>query len=580
MVHLKGRSIDAFVTPNHQLWTKADGRTSSWKYGPVSELKGKRFQLPQTSQWLGREMGKYVLPPIQLNQRGKKDGCKTILEMDGFLEFLGWFVSEGSLYLAGSDKNKYRISIAQCPKANPEKILMIRRCLEQFGVNVQKEPKGFSIYNKRLWLELKSICYSHAPCWCCGKEMGSHNKRVPSFIRWLSPRQIRIFLSSYQLGDGHTDRNGQRRFFTASKLLADDIHELLVKIGKGASVSYRARKSPYSNLMCHCYAVSQREAAALNVLAENFQETDYRGWVYDVEVAPWNSIMVRRNGKSFWSGNSKETFRHVNYEESRAHLDEMSLDLGVIGKIMRYLAEKNIESDIEGGMDTYTVDGQHPKIAVSGFEKKDMCYFAAVQKYEDIPKEVTCVAEFLWPELEKRRCRQMFSTEVKITETLDSYLLEPTIRFPSPAGEEQMELYGNISEIIYEGAQGRLIEPEITAKYACEAMIEHTGNKDKGRNLIVPDSVRQWIKLYGTTKIGNRLAIVPGQECIGAVVGVGNSPKEALDHLKDNAAAIEDQPVVIHIPEIAGVLEEIEEFQAKGMFFSDKPLPEPAAVVE
>jgi hypothetical protein len=277
---------------------------------------------------------------------------------------------------------------------------------------------------------------------------------------------------------------------------------------------------------------------------------------------------------------NKETFRHVNYEESRAHLDEMSLDLGVIGKIMRYLAEKNIESDIEGGMDTYTVDGQHPKIAVSGFEKKDMCYFAAVQKYEDIPKEVTCVAEFLWPELEKRRCRQMFSTEVKITETLDSYLLEPTIRFPSPAGEEQMELYGNISEIIYEGAQGRLIEPEITAKYACEAMIEHTGNKDKGRNLIVPDSVRQWIKLYGTTKIGNRLAIVPGQECIGAVVGVGNSPKEALDHLKDNAAAIEDQPVVIHIPEIAGVLEEIEEFQAKGMFFSDKPLPEPAAVVE
>jgi hypothetical protein len=63
-------------------------------------------------------------------------------------------------------------------------------------------------------------------------------------------------------------------------------------------------------------------------------------------------------------------------------------------------------------------------------------------------------------------------------------------------------------------------------------------------------------------------------------VGVGNSPKEALEHLKENAAAIEDQPVVIHIPEIAGVLEEIEEFQAKGMFFSDKPLPEPAAVIE
>lgn len=276
---------------------------------------------------------------------------------------------------------------------------------------------------------------------------------------------------------------------------------------------------------------------------------------------------------------NKETFRHVNYEESRAHLDEMSLDLGVIGSLCRYLAEKHIDSKIEGGMDTYTVDGEHPKVAVSGFEKKDMCYFAAVQNYEDIPKEITCVAEFIWPELKKRRCRQMFSTEVKITETGDSYLLEPTIRFPSPAGEEQMELYGNISEIIYEGAKGNLVEPEITAHYACEAMIEHTGNKDRSRNIIVPDSVRQWIKLYGTTKIGDRLAIVPGQECIGAVVGVGDSPKEALEHLKENAEALDDQPVTIHIGEIVGALEEIEEFQKQGMFFTNKPLPEPADVV-
>jgi hypothetical protein len=257
----------------------------------------------------------------------------------------------------------------------------------------------------------------------------------------------------------------------------------------------------------------------------------------------------------------------------------MSLDLGIIGSLCRYLAEKHIDSKIEGGMDTYTVDGKHPKVAVSGFEKKDMCYFAAVQNYEDIPKEITCVAEFIWPELKKRRCRQMFSTEVKITETGDSYLLEPTIRFPSPAGEEQMELYGNISEIIYEGAKGNLVEPEITAHYACEAMIEHTGNKDRSRNIIVPDSVRQWIKLYGTTKIGDRLAIVPGQECIGAVVGVGDSPKEALEHLKENAEALDDQPVTIHIGEIVGALEEIEEFQKQGMFFTNKPLPEPADVV-
>jgi hypothetical protein len=580
MVHLKGRSIDALVTPDHHFWTKADGRTSSFKYGPVTELKGKRFLLPQSSEWKGDEMGLYSLPPVQMKQLGRKDRCKTELEMDGFLEFLGWFVSEGSISLAGQNKNKFRITISQCPKKNPEKTTLIRQCLKQFGVNIQTEPKGFSIYNKRLWLELQSICYDHAPCPCCGKKQSSHNKRVPKFIRWLSPRQIRIFLSSYQLGDGHCDRDGQRRFYTSSKGLADDIQELLIKTAKGTAISHRFRKSPRSNTICSCYTVSQRESASLNVLAENYGETEYHGWVYDVEVRPWHSIMVRRNGKSFWSGNSKETFHFDDYEDARKHVDEMSLYFEAVGHLIKFIAEKSIDCKIEGGLDTYTVDGAHPQTAVVGFEAKDMCYFAAVQKWKDIPEEIKCVSEFLWPEFKKYRCRQMFSTEVKVTEDGDSYLLEPTVRFPSPAGEEQMELYENFSEIIWEGAHGRLIEPILTAQFACEAMVEHSGNKDCFRSLVIPKEMRQWVKLYGPVGVKNRIACCPGSECIGAVVGIGNSPHECLEHLKANAAALDGQGLKIHITELADILDQIEHAEKEGLFFSHKELPDPADVLQ
>jgi hypothetical protein len=275
----------------------------------------------------------------------------------------------------------------------------------------------------------------------------------------------------------------------------------------------------------------------------------------------------------------KETFHFDDYEDARKHIDEMSLYFEAVGALIRFIAEKSIDSEIEGGLDTYTVDGQHPKVAVQGFEKKDMCYFAAVQKYEDIPKEITCVADFLWPEFKKYRCRQMFSTEVKVTESGDSFLLEPTVRFPSPAGEEQMELYENFSEIIYEGAQGRLVEPVLTAKYACEAMVEHTGNKDNFRSLIVPESVRQWVKLYGPVGCGKRIACAPGSECIGAVVGIGDTPTEALEHLKTNAEGLKGQPVTIHIPEIAGILQEIEEAEKQGMHFTDDKLPQPDTVL-
>ena len=166
-----------------------------------------------------------------------------------------------------------------------------------------------------------------------------------------------------------------------------------------------------------------------------------------------------------------------------------------------------------------------------------------------------------------------------MTETGDSYLLEPTFDSLPQRARSRWSFTETSARSFTKAPRADLVEPEITAQYACEAMIEHTGNKDRGRNIIVPDSVRQWIKLYGTTKIGERLAIVPGQECIGAVVGVGDSPKEALEHLKENAEALDGQPITIHIPEIAGILEEIEAAQEQGIFFTNKPLPEPADVV-
>lgn len=276
----------------------------------------------------------------------------------------------------------------------------------------------------------------------------------------------------------------------------------------------------------------------------------------------------------------QETFRHVTYDQTRLILDEMGIEFGPIQDSLTFLCEKSIDSKLEGGLDTYTVDGQHPDIAVLGYEAKDQCYFAAVRPYDKIAPEITSVHEPLWPVLKGFKCRQFISSETKITESGESYLLEPTIRLPSPAGEEQMELYGNLSEIIYEGANGRLVQPELTAKYACEAMIEYKGKLDRWRSLQVPDSVRKWIKLYNTVKVGDRLAIIPGTECLGAVVGIGDTPQEALDHLKENAAAIEDQPVVVHVESLATILDEIQASESAGIEFSKEEIPEPSEVLE
>lgn len=273
---------------------------------------------------------------------------------------------------------------------------------------------------------------------------------------------------------------------------------------------------------------------------------------------------------------NRETFQHKDWESSRQIIAEMDKQFGVVGNILKFLAERPLSGKLEGGIDTYTVDGMHPETVVSGWEIKDKGYFAEVIEWSKLNPALRRAVEPLFPILKERRVRQMLSTEVMIE---DKALLEPTVRFPSPAGEEQMELYYNFPEIIWEGANGRLIEPVLTKHFACEAMVEHNGDDEGWRALKVPKDIRKWVKLYNLCQVGEWLATAPGCNIIGAVVGIGDSPREALEHLKANAEALKDQPVTIHVHALSDALMEIEEAKEKGLAFQDATVPEPAAAL-
>jgi hypothetical protein len=292
------------------------------------------------------------------------------------------------------------------------------------------------------------------------------------------------------------------------------------------------------------------------------------------EIDRWVKLTPQYRG-------NQETFYHKDYASSRATIDLLAVEFGLLQDVVKFVVEKSIKSRIEGGIDTYTVDGEHPEVAVYGFEKKDKCYLATVKPYKEIPQEITCVSDKLWPTLAEYGARQFISSEVKVDDDGKSYLLDNTLRMPSPAGEEQMELYDNFSEIIYHGACGVLLEPEVTHKFACEAMIEHNGDESHWRDLAVPAEARQWVKLYNCVQVKGRIGIKPmDHPIIGAVVGVGDTPKEAIAHLQSNAEMIKDQCVTIHTEALASIINEIEESESKGMPFAKEPLPGPETVLE
>jgi hypothetical protein len=125
---------------------------------------------------------------------------------------------------------------------------------------------------------------------------------------------IDAFLDAYGKGDGcpHNHPKG-RRYITSSKQLADDLHEVLCKLGRGRKVRVVADEGSTSTMSTTGRSFQRRRdvwqvsdpgvPVDSDVLRRNVQRVRYEGTVYCVST-PHETIMVRRKGISMWSGNS------------------------------------------------------------------------------------------------------------------------------------------------------------------------------------------------------------------------------------------------------------------------------------
>lgn len=132
---------------------------------------------------------------------------------------------------------------------------------------------------------------------------------------------------------------------------------------------------------------------------------------------------------------------------------------------------------------------------------------------------------------------------------------------------------------MFHGAQGELIQPKLTATWACEAMMEHKDPKEGARSFIVPPEVEQWVKCYSVAKDGDMYHIKPGTECIGAVVGIGDTAEEAIAHLKDNVSMLTSKKITVEIPALVEAVQELHDAQEQGVEI-EGGIPEPASVLE
>jgi hypothetical protein len=263
-------------------------------------------------------------------------------------------------------------------------------------------------------------------------------------------------------------------------------------------------------------------------------------------------------------------------------LDQLAVKLGPAKEVVPFIVCEPVESELEVGYDGYCVDGRFPSIGMQGYEIKDKGFIASVQQYVDLPKEVTVVNEAFAPFLKDFRYRNFWSTEIRVNKG-EPYFIDPCCRCPSPGTEIQLELYDNWGEIIWEGSQGNLVDPNPVAKFAVEAIICHNEDRKGWRSIEVPDEIRQWVKLYNVCKIEGNYHIPPSEPHvpeIGAVVGIGDTIQEAIDHLHEVAEELKDQPVAIRTESLYDALKEVQEAEKKGLEFTEQEVPKPETALQ
>jgi hypothetical protein len=226
-----------------------------------------------------------------------------------------------------------------------------------------------------------------------------------------------------------------------------------------------------------------------------------------------------------------ETFESANYEQSQGQLDELRSRYGDMMDTIDFVCEKKIPNAKEVGYDGYCIDGEFPNKSFYGWEVKDRAYFGKLVDYDELPKEVKDANTKLSYHMDGYR--QFWSTELR-----NGRVIDITARHASPAGETFVQAFDNLPEILYYGAEGKLVHAESSAKYCAQVLLCSEWAEEHCERIFFPEEIRPFVKLYHHCIINGIDCVMPQlakMKQVGSVVGLGNTPDEACKLAKERA---------------------------------------------
>jgi intein/homing endonuclease len=297
MYHFTSRAgVDILVTPEHKILFKTF-ESPKWRVDKAENLP-KRVILKSVAKFEEEKPVKdFVLPSVEIKTAHGKtlrvEEPKTI-NMDDWLEFLGYYLSEGGLSIKWNGKPNYVVTLAQ---KDAEKAEKIRSCLKRCGLSFTEYTEGdltrWNVYGKQVWSWLKENCGEY-----------HYNKHIPREFLNLPSEQLKILFDALMLGDGTKDKRQNRTsmaYYTTSKSLAEDVLTIALKLGFSAHIIFSIDKR--GRTIKPVFHVLIRRAR--DKVVKKIEKVQYKGKVYCLATSTGFYVTMRK-GKPAIQGNTAE----------------------------------------------------------------------------------------------------------------------------------------------------------------------------------------------------------------------------------------------------------------------------------
>ena len=298
--HYKNACVDVLVSDDHRMYYRTQ-KNSNYKMARSKDIPVNTVKFLQGGlKWIGKDIKHIEIPKYEYNNNKDKSREQQIkFSIDDFCEFMGYYLSEGSVLNKMNENHQYSIKISQTKERGVKTMGPI---MDKLGF--RKEQDCWKINNKSLAIYLYQF----------GK---SGDKYIPSQLKNLPVNRLKILLNALLEGDGRVEDTGHIRYSTNSIQLAYDVYELMLKTGYKASINVREFENKNWNTN-YIISGNMTQTEPRVIINKQRKEVLYSGvmWCPSVYNRPF---ITERNGKTGIHYNTESSNKAVSQTQSAVY---------------------------------------------------------------------------------------------------------------------------------------------------------------------------------------------------------------------------------------------------------------------